>query len=559
MASGSKNDIVNRLLNVRLEGGGDEHPPQNMLPSNQLARRLENVADEDNGRIPEAVPSSSSAIENLQPSNNTGRLHNWQATKTTVKERLSFLFNNEILSDVHFIVGRDANQQVIPAHKFVLSVGSAVFDAMFNGVLATKSEEVELPDVEPAAFLHLLKFLYSDEVRIGPESVMTTLYTAKKYAVAALEEHCVDFLKSNLGTDNAFLLLTQARLFDEPQLAALCLEMIDKNTVDALNAEGFTDIDQDTLNAVLERDTLRIREAKIFSAVLRWSEAECIRRQLPVTPGHQRAVLGRAFNAIRFPLMSVEEFAMGPAQSGLLDDREIVQLFLYFTVNPKPNVGFLDTPRCCMTGKEITVSRFPQTESRWGYSGTSDRIRFTVNQRIFVVGFGLYGSYFGPTEYEVHLQVIHLATKKVCGSNTTTFCCDGTDDTFRAMFKEPVEISPNTSYIASAKLKVRLLVDDAANEAHRYRVREVWAEGAGLVRLLVNDEVIEAHKYRVREVWAEGAGLGTDSYYGTKGLRRVTVDGNNGEKIVFQFSYAAGNNNGTSVEDGQIPAIIFHI
>lgn len=256
MASGSKNDIVNRLLNVRLEegGGGDDQPPQNMLPCNQHARQGGSVEDE-NGQANEPI-ASSSAIENLhlQPTNNSGgRLHNWQATKTTVKERLSFLFNNEILCDVHFIVGKEANQQIIPAHKFVLSVGSAVFDAMFNGVLATKSDEVELPDVEPAAFLHLLKFLYSDEVRIGPESVMTTLYTAKKYAVAALEEHCVDFLKSNLGTDNAFLLLTQARLFDEPQLAALCLEMIDKNTADALNAEGFTDIDQDTLNAVLER------------------------------------------------------------------------------------------------------------------------------------------------------------------------------------------------------------------------------------------------------------------------------------------------------------------
>lgn len=255
MASGSKNDIVNGLLNMRVEEGpgGDEEPPQNMLPSNQHARQGGDSADDDNGQSMDPVPSSS-GIENLQPSNNLGgRLHNWQATKTTVKERLSFLFNNEILCDVHFIVGKGTNQQVIPAHKFVLSVGSAVFDAMFNGVLATKSDEVELPDVEPAAFLHLLKFLYSDEVRIGPESVMTTLYTAKKYAVAALEEHCVDFLKSNLGTDNAFLLLTQARLFDEPQLAALCLEMIDKNTADSLTAEGFTDIDQDTLNAVLER------------------------------------------------------------------------------------------------------------------------------------------------------------------------------------------------------------------------------------------------------------------------------------------------------------------
>ena len=55
---------------------------------------------------------------------------------------------------------------------------------------------------------------------------MTTLYAAKKYAVPALEAHCVEFLKKNLAPDNSFMLLTQARLFDEPQLAALCLETI---------------------------------------------------------------------------------------------------------------------------------------------------------------------------------------------------------------------------------------------------------------------------------------------------------------------------------------------
>ena len=32
-------------------------------------------------------------------------------------------------------------------------------------------------------------------------------------------------------------------MFDEPQLAALCLETIDKNTPEALSADGFTDID----------------------------------------------------------------------------------------------------------------------------------------------------------------------------------------------------------------------------------------------------------------------------------------------------------------------------
>ena len=47
----------------------------------------------------------------------------------------------------------------------------------------------------------------------------------------------------------------------------------------------------------------------------------------------------------------------------------------FIQVNPKPPVDFLDVPRCCMTGKEQSVCRFQQIESRWGYSGTSDRIR----------------------------------------------------------------------------------------------------------------------------------------------------------------------------------------
>ena len=75
--------------------------------------------------------------------------------------------------------------------------------------------------------------------------------------------------QSNLGADNAIMLLTQARLFDEPQLAALCLDTIDKDTAEALAADGFTDVDLDTLNCVLERDTLRIRESKLFQAVVR--------------------------------------------------------------------------------------------------------------------------------------------------------------------------------------------------------------------------------------------------------------------------------------------------
>lgn len=52
---------------------------------------------------------------------------------------------------------------------------------------------------------------------------------------------------------------------------------------------------------------------------------------------------------------------------------------------------------------------------------------------------------------------------------------------------------------------------------------------------------------------------GPDSHYGTKGLRKVTHESpTTGARTCFTFCYAAGNNNGTSVEDGQIPEVIFY-
>lgn len=82
---------------------------------------------------------------------------NWQATKGSVRERNAAMFNNELMADVKFIVGSSGSTQVIPAHRYVLATGSSVFYAMFYGGLAECEEEIKVPDVEPSAFLTLLK------------------------------------------------------------------------------------------------------------------------------------------------------------------------------------------------------------------------------------------------------------------------------------------------------------------------------------------------------------------------------------------------------------------
>ncbi len=189
----------------------------------------------------------------------------------------------------------------------------------------------------------------------------------------------------------------------------------------------------DTLILILKRDTLGIREVKLYYFVLKWAQSQCNKNNyLPINRENQQHVLGEAIKYIRFPLMSKEEFAlaMNENESRVIDNESIIDLFINLTLMNSNNnansiglsssilfgngpfqtkkLNYNDTPRCCLGGKEQVINRFCQVESRWGYSGTSDRVRFSVNRRIFVVGFGLYGSIYGKCEYQVIIQVRNI-------------------------------------------------------------------------------------------------------------------------------------------------------
>lgn len=57
--------------------------------------------------------------------------------------------------------------------------------------------------------------------------MLATLYAAKKYIVPHLARSCVNYLETSLTARNACLLLSQSRLFEEPELMQRCWEVID--------------------------------------------------------------------------------------------------------------------------------------------------------------------------------------------------------------------------------------------------------------------------------------------------------------------------------------------
>lgn len=193
------------------------------------------------------------------------------------------------------LLASNQQQERIAAHKLILSIASPVFMAMFYGSgsqMQSTGSQIQIPDIDARTFKSMLKYMYTDELEIEPDSVMSTLYCAKKYAVVSLERECVDFLKCNLRADNAFMLLEQALLFDEQQLVELCLGLIDKSPGEAFAADCFLDVNLDTLILVLKRDSLGIREFNLLKHVLKWGQNKCAKEGiLPINRDSQRLTL----------------------------------------------------------------------------------------------------------------------------------------------------------------------------------------------------------------------------------------------------------------------------
>uniref|UniRef100_A0A915LJ32 BTB domain-containing protein n=1 Tax=Meloidogyne javanica TaxID=6303 RepID=A0A915LJ32_MELJA len=362
--------------------------------------------------------------------NASGGTIGWQASFQTVRDRLSYMLLNETLADVFFLFRN------------------------LDGTL----QEIELVDVERESFEALLTYLYTDNTQttINKDSVMSILYTAKKYAIPGLESACISFLETCLTCENAFMLLAKARFYDEERLAKQCLEIIDEDAQEALKADEFVNIDHETLCLVLKRNTLRVKELTLFNAVKRWAIEACRVEDLHPTPENQRKVLGSALNLIRFPLMNPSDFAKHVAPTTLLTSEEMVNIFVFYHSENGQQSSSLPYSLCYrgLYTPEMFVNRFQRVESSWGYTGTPDRVKFMVDTPILVLGFGLYGSNRDSCKYSVVIEIINFTIGKLIATNECQFVSDGSASTFRVMFDEPVEVLANVTYVASANLSV---------------------------------------------------------------------------------------------------------
>eukprot|EP00095_Tigriopus_kingsejongensis_P000900 maker-scaffold186_size273091-snap-gene-0.16 protein:Tk00900 transcript:maker-scaffold186_size273091-snap-gene-0.16-mRNA-1 annotation:"btb poz domain-containing protein 6-a" len=247
----------------------------------------------------------------------------WQTIKPKLSDRGRHLLDTGIWSDCQFVVGIPPNTTTFRCHKMFLAMASPVFEAMFFGGLFNNEDVISILDVQPEAFSIMLEYIYTDEMRLNSfELVCDICYSAKKYMLPTLVEKCTKYLWRDLYPKNACRAYEFAKLFEEPVLLEKSIELIRTHTIEVLDDPTFEEVEHSTLCLVLSQDVSTASETQLFKAMFRWAGKECLRKGLDTTPERMRACLGEALHLIRFLTFTANDYAVGPAQSGLLSQEE---------------------------------------------------------------------------------------------------------------------------------------------------------------------------------------------------------------------------------------------
>ena len=180
----------------------------------------------------------------------------------------------------------------IPDHKFMLEIGSPVF----YGALAENKDLIDISDTDYKSLLEVFRFVYSDVVNLNLDNVMHVLYLAKKYMLPSLADKCREYrdLEENSDASNVFHVLPDAQRYEGKDLEDHCWKMIDDQTNEAVQSDGFVTIEKSVLEELVQRDSLNVRELELFKAVDYWVTEDCQKQglQLAAEGSVKRRILG---------------------------------------------------------------------------------------------------------------------------------------------------------------------------------------------------------------------------------------------------------------------------
>ncbi|XP_058824695.1 BTB/POZ domain-containing protein 2-like [Topomyia yanbarensis] len=200
--------------------------------------------------------------------------NDWQCSILDIKSRIKYLHETGTLCDCDFLVGEGSSTEKIAAHKFVLTVASPVFEAMFHGALAERNDRaIRVPDIAVLEFKELLTYIYMDQLRIDSVAEAIKLYYgAKKYMLPGAVAKCITYLESNQQAGTVCQVYEFAKFHGETNMMAKCIATMRSHTSSVITSSGFLNADLSTVITILDQDVLATgSELDLFKAIKKYA------------------------------------------------------------------------------------------------------------------------------------------------------------------------------------------------------------------------------------------------------------------------------------------------
>ena len=213
------------------------------------------------------------------------------------------------------------------------------------------------------------RYIYTNNTEVDGDTVLKCLNAAKKYCVGGLVELCSQFLEKSFSVENVCTLFEQAKFFQLQELINKCKAFIEVNELEVVRGRDIQNLNVDSLADFLANGKLLANEIDYFEAANRWSENECRRQEIEVSPENKRNVLGPAFREIKFGLLAPEELARTVQPTGLLSGDELANINRWIAQKELPSdesllQAFPSIPRSQVLCKtDINTTHFEKTQT----------------------------------------------------------------------------------------------------------------------------------------------------------------------------------------------------
>ena len=192
------------------------------------------------------------------------------------------------------------NGTEIVTHRAILAACSPYFRAMFlSGFIEALQPRVVLKDVDTIAFMKIIDFFYTSELRIHVTDVEAILNIACLLHLDYIIEECEKLLRRNITPGNCLGLKTVAQTYSLNFLYKQAWRFSLWHFGSVVKEDEFLRLPPDDLQLLVSDDLLKVKdECEVVNAVWQWLKYDFANRCTVVTEILQH---------IRFPLMNIAD------------------------------------------------------------------------------------------------------------------------------------------------------------------------------------------------------------------------------------------------------------